>query len=86
MPGSEPIEVVYAKEQKEYVPLPAVYVDNANSRTVVSRWRLDDAERASVAAGADVVMQLLMPRGAFLTPSNLQIVMPDEAPVLIEGF
>ena len=86
MPGSEPIEIVYAKEQKEYVPLPAVYVNNANSRTVISRWRLSDQERAEIAAGADVVLQLLMPMGAFLTPSNLQIVMPDEAPVLIEGF
>jgi hypothetical protein len=86
MPGSEPIEVVYAKDQAEYIPLPAVYVDNANSRTVVSRWRLSSQERGEIAAGADVVLQLLIPLNTDLTPSNLQIVMPDEAPDLIEGF
>jgi len=86
MPGSESIEVVYAKDQPEYIPLPAVYVENANSRTVVSRWRLTDQERAEIAAGADVVLQLLIPLNSDLTPSNLQIVMPDEAPSLIEGF
>ncbi len=78
--------MVYAKDQPEYIPLPAVYVENANSRTVVSRWRLTDQERAEIAAGADVVLQLLIPLNSDLTPSNLQIVMPDEAPALIEGF
>jgi hypothetical protein len=86
MPGSESIEVVYGKDQPKYIPLPAVYVENANSRTVVSRWRLTDQERAEIAAGADVVLQLLIPLNSDLTPSNLQIVMSDEAPSLIEGF
>ena len=86
MPGSEPIEVVYAKEQLEYIPLPALFFDNEHSRTVVSRWRLTDTERLMIASGADVVLQLLIPIGELLTPSNLQVVMPDDSPALIEGF
>jgi hypothetical protein len=86
MPGSGPIEVVYAKDQSEYAPLPALWIDGENSHTVVSRWRLTDEEREAIAAGADVVLQLLMAHGQLLTPSNLQVVMPDDSPALIEGF
>jgi hypothetical protein len=44
------------------------------------------ARTRPIATGADVVLQLLNPLNSDLTPSNLQIVMPDEAPNLIEGF
>lgn len=83
MPGSETIELVYGKNQPEYVPLPAVYLDTP-SRPVLSRWRLSDEERAAVAAGADIVLTLLS-FGNPLTSSHLQVVMPDEMPVLLEG-
>lgn len=86
MPGSEAIETIADKGQDEYIPMPVVYVENANSRTYVSRWRFTDEEREAVANGADVVLQLLMASGQLLTPSNLQVVMPDDAPALIEGF
>jgi hypothetical protein len=83
MPGSEPIEVVYGKDQEQYNPLPAVYLDTP-ARPVLSRWRLTDEERAAIAAGADVVLTLLT-FGHPLTPSHLQVALPDEMPLLVEG-
>ena len=85
MPGSAPIEVIYAKDQEVYIPLPAVYVDTEHMRIVVSRWRLTDEERESIKNGGDVVLQLLIGKQQLLTPSHLQVTMPDEMPVLIEG-
>ncbi len=82
MIGSGPIEIVLAKEQKEYTPLPVVYLDT-RARPMISRWRLDDDERAAIAAGADIVLQQLtfqMP----VQPVNLQVVMPNDDPVLVE--
>jgi hypothetical protein len=82
MPGSEGIEVIYAKDQPEYIPLPAVHLDTP-SRPIVSRWRLDNDEREAIASGADIVLTLLS-FGMPLTPSHLQVVMPDAMPVLLE--
>jgi hypothetical protein len=84
MPGSKSIEVVYAEHQEEYTPLPAVYVDMETCRIVVSRWRLSDEERERVLAGGDIVLQLLIGKRDLLTPSHLQVAMPDEMPVLVE--
>jgi hypothetical protein len=83
MPGSEEIEVVLGKNQPQYMPLPVVYCDSP-ALPMVSRWRLDDEERAKIAAGADIVLQQLTFRKKF-QPVNLQIVMPDEMPELVEG-
>jgi hypothetical protein len=89
MPGSESIEVVYGKGQKEYQELPAVYLDTP-SRPVLSRWRLTDEERMAVSEGADIVLTLLSFQGQCpmchtpLTPSHLQVVMPDAMPVFVE--
>lgn len=88
MPGSESIEVTYGKDQPEYIPLPGVYLDTP-SASVITRWRFDDEERAKIAAGADVVMTLLRFRKSDgtphrLTPSHLQVCLPDEMPILIE--
>lgn len=82
MPGSQPIEIVLGKDQEEYVDLPAVYLDTP-SRTMITRWRLTDEERQAIAAGADIVLQTLTFRQPF-QPVNLQVVMPDESPQLLE--
>jgi len=82
MPGSGPIEIILAKDQPEYTPLPVVYIDNA-ARPMISRWRLDDDERAAIAAGADIVLQQLTFCNP-VQPVNLQVVMPEDSPVLIE--
>ena len=44
-------ELVYAKDQPEYNPLPV----HINSRGVIlSRWKLSDAEREAIVNGADI--------------------------------
>jgi hypothetical protein len=82
MPGSESIEVVLGKNQPEYVPLPAVYLDTP-SLPMITRFRLSDEEREAIANGADIVLQQLTFRMHF-QPVNLQIVMPDDCPVFVE--
>ena len=46
-------EVVFAETQKEYIPLP---VHRNPKGLLLSRWRLNDAERAAIAAGADIYL------------------------------
>jgi hypothetical protein len=48
-------EVVYAKDQPEYLPLPTLR--SADGR-VVSRWSPTTEERAAIAGGADVYLTL----------------------------
>lgn len=46
-------EVVYAKDQPQYRPLPVL----RNSQGVLlSRWKLSDEEREAIAAGADLFL------------------------------
>ncbi len=82
MPNSEAIEVVIGKNQPQYIPLPAVYLDTP-ATPIISRWRLTSQERDAIAFGADVVMTQLTFGNAF-QPVNLQVVMPDQMPVLVE--
>lgn len=66
-----------------FIPtLPAIYLDT-DSRPMITRWRLTDEERRSVANGADIVLQQLTWRNPF-QPINVQIVMPNECPALVE--
>lgn len=80
--GSESIEIVLGKNQSEYAPLPAIYLDTP-ARAMVTRWRLSDEERATVANGGDIVLQQLTFCQPF-HPVNLQVVLPDAAPMLVE--
>lgn len=63
--------------------LPAVVCVERSSRPVLSRWRLSDEDRKAIAEGADIVLTLLT-FNAPLVPSHLQVVMPDQMPVLVE--
>lgn len=49
------LETIYAKDQKEYTPLPVI--KNA-SGVVLSRWKLTDSERQAIAEGADVFLSV----------------------------
>lgn len=49
------LEVIYAKGQKEYTPLPVI---KNSAGVVLSRWHLTDAEREAVAQGADVFLSI----------------------------
>ena len=82
MPGSGPIEIVLGKDQPEYAPLPAVYLNNRFC-PVITRWRLSDGERKAVAEGADVVLTQLTFGNPF-SPVHLQVAGQDETPLLLE--
>lgn len=49
-------EVVYAKDQPEYLPLPAYRTGDG---TVVTRWRLSWSERIRVLLGGSVWLTIL---------------------------
>lgn len=46
-------EVVFTKDQPQYIPIP---VHRNRMGVLISRWRLNDAERAAIAAGADIFL------------------------------
>jgi hypothetical protein len=51
-------EVVYAKDQPEYIPLRTLR-GNTPEVPVLSRWTLTPEQRKAVADGADIFLQLL---------------------------
>lgn len=71
--GLESREVVYAKDQPEYLPLRALVSDGLKRR-VISRWTLTEEERKAVAAGDDIFLMLLT-HGYPLQP--IQIALGD---------
>jgi len=81
MPGSESIEVVLGKDQPEYYPLPAVYLDN-DFRPMITRWRLTQEERQAVHDGADIVLTQLTFNHPF-QPVHLQVTYRDQMPVVM---
>ena len=56
--GLEGREIVYAKEQPEYLPLRTLKSQEDSGR-VISRWTLTDEQRKAVAEGADIFLMLL---------------------------
>lgn len=82
MPGSEDIEIVLGKDQPEYLPLPAVYIDSP-SRPMITRWRLSEQERLDIMAGADVMLYQLTFHNPF-QPATLQVCRRDSMPVFPE--
>lgn len=81
LPGSEEIEIVLGKDQPEYVPLPAVYLES-NMRPMVTRWRLTEEERQAVRDGADVILTQLTFHNPF-QPVHLQVAYRDQMPELV---
>lgn len=55
VPGLEPYEIVYAKDQPQYLPLPVL---RSPKGVVLSRWKLSDEERAAIAEGADLYLSM----------------------------
>lgn len=49
-------EIVFAKDQPQYKPLPAIC--NRNDGIVLTRWKLTDTEREAVALGADLFLSV----------------------------
>lgn len=55
IPGNEEFEVVYAANQPEYIPLPVLRTE----MSLLSRWRLTEAERKHIADGGDLFVCVL---------------------------
>lgn len=53
--GYEDIEIVFAKDQPEYLPLPVLRL-HGPEKPMMSRWSLDEEERKRIAEGADILM------------------------------
>jgi hypothetical protein len=51
----QPEEIVYAKDQPEYIPLPTL---RSPQGVVLSRWKLSDQDREAIANGADVLLSI----------------------------
>lgn len=49
------LEVVYAKDQPEYRPLPVL---KNKAGVVMSRWKLTEEEREAIEAGADILLSV----------------------------
>ena len=76
--GLEHREVVYAKDQPEYLPLRTLVSRDGQGR-VVSRWSLTDKQRLAIAAGSDVFLELFT-FGQALQPIRMAVSdgQPDE--------
>jgi len=69
-------EIVFAKDQPEYNPLPALPVDDGYG-TIVTRWRLTWRERLRVLVRGDVYLSV-MTLGKALQPVLLEVNPPSE--------
>lgn len=56
VPGSTTPEVVYAKDQPEYIPLPAYRTDDG---MVVTRWKLSIGDRLRLLIGGSLWLSVL---------------------------
>ena len=57
--GLEEHEVVYGKDQPEYVPLRTLVVRNSGAQSAISRWTPTDEQRQAIANGADIMLEVL---------------------------
>lgn len=71
-------EITLAEDQLEFSPIVvALHVYGDGTGAMVTRWRLDDAERAQLAAGADLYLCTL---GSGFRPVMLTVGAPDWVP------
>ena len=56
--GLEQYEIILAKDQPQYEPLPALYTEGEEKR-VITRWRFSDEEREEISKGADLILEQL---------------------------
>ncbi|KKN88147.1 hypothetical protein LCGC14_0252190 [marine sediment metagenome] len=73
-------EIMMAEEQPEYLTCCVAVVEYSDGTVgTMTRWKLDDAERAEIAAGEDVYLTLMC-FGQPMQPIQLEIGRPDWAP------
>jgi|SRR5579863_7971476 len=56
--GLEEREIVFAKNQPQYLPLRTLVSDDKNRKTL-SRWEPSPEQRKAIAEGADIYLQLM---------------------------
>lgn len=54
VPGCEQAEIVFAKDQPQYLPLPALRVEDGTR--IITRWRLSWRERLTVLLRGDLYL------------------------------
>lgn len=69
--GLENHEVVYAKDQPEYIPLRTL-VSRTEGCDVISRWTFTPEQRKAIAEGADIFL-ILMTFGGPLQPIKMAV-------------
>jgi hypothetical protein len=69
--GYETAEVIFAKDQPQYLPLPALILQG-EGKPVVSRWKLDDEERSRIAQGADILLTQMIFDGPY-NPIQMEV-------------
>jgi hypothetical protein len=85
LPGSKPYEFILAKDQKQYISLPALYFEDPIGR-IITRWQFTQEERDAIAAGADLLFSQLT-FGEKFQPVQFQIepaVQEEDAPSVPE--
>jgi hypothetical protein len=71
VPGYEKSEIIFAKDQPEYLPLPALRLTGPQT-PILSRWKLDDEERARIARGADILLTQMIFDGLY-NPIQMEV-------------
>jgi hypothetical protein len=74
--GMGEFEVIYAKDQPPYLPLPVLKVHDGK---ILCRWELDAEDRKKIWDGADVYITVL-PCGGPLQPHKVEIGFRDDGP------
>lgn len=72
IPGEDFEELIIAKDQPEYMPLPVIPFQ---SGIILSRWEMDEAERKAVAVSGEIYVYLLT-FGSRVPEINFQIDSP----------
>ena len=70
--GFEQHEIILAKDQPQYIPLPTLVVEGDEKR-MISRWEFSDLEREQIAKGASLLLEQLT-FGSLYHPIALSIM------------
>lgn len=76
--GLEDEELVYAKDQPEYIPLRTLKA-KGEMGAVLSRWTFTEEQRKAIAEGADVILELSTFNGP-LQPIRMAVATEDVNP------
>lgn len=76
LPNQEHREITYAKDQPEYLPLPAIVMQGVE-KEVLTRWELTNEEKIALLSGGQIYLSLWT-FGGPLQPIRLRVAHPEE--------